>query len=101
MAKWAARLTVVDPQGGVVAKASLGSGRWKKRKKNRARDSWLWPVEHVAREYMRAEETCWTEMRRLHRRSVRKRGDWFIVEDPSSNCVDAHVKAIRSFLRRI
>ena len=102
MGKWSGRVTVLDTRQGntVVAEAPLGGKRWRKRK-NRARDGWLWPVEHVAREYMRAEKVCWTKMGRLHRKSTRKRGDWWSVEDVSSNCVRAHVKAIRSFLRRV
>jgi hypothetical protein len=101
MAKSTARVTVIDTQrGSTVFQEPSGGKRWKKRK-NRARKGWLWPVEHTVREYIRAEGTCWSEMLRLHKKSARKRGDWWVVADPSTNCVRAHEKAIRRFLRRI
>lgn len=97
MAKWG-RITVVDPQRG----STLIAGKKKRWTKNKIRDriGWLWPAEHAMREYVRAEQKCWSEMFRLHDKSRTKKRDRWLT-DGLTNGLRAHDKACSSFFRRI
>lgn len=95
------RVTVVETANGVVtARSLLGSGKRWTRRKIRDRIGWLWPAEHALREYVRAEDRCWSEMRRLHDKSRTKSRDRWLT-DGLTNALRAHNKACNGFLRRI
>jgi len=97
-----ARAVLVDTSrnGAVVAQWPAESGkRWTKRK-IRDRIGWLWPAEHALREYVRAEQRCWSEMFRLHDKSRAKKTDRWLM-DGLSNALRSHNKGCNGFLRRI